>query len=310
MKKLKKITLILGISLLLVVMGVVSVSASAISMGKPNDIISPATGSPFASQDIFVKYEAEDYKDCTILAWLLTGTNSPVHIIYTEEFFEEYEECFISSNDIDEAWNKVLSSSDVHTCDYNFSSEYKSTTFNDFINIYIDLSQYGGTVLKEDDFKSHFVAQFSYYYEIKQLENVVIQKDTELTNLETLKNEEIADLNTTITEKDAVITEKDSTITSLQSDKERLETNNEALDKQVTALVDNRIALNAEITSLKNQMQLKINKAYAEGLQDSDGNGNRMNGFITTMISILTLLEVLALVYYIVSKVKKKRSQK
>lgn len=289
--------------MLLAVMGVVSVSASAISMGKPNDIISPATGSPFASQDIFVKNEAEDYKDCTILAWLLTGTNSPVHIIFTQEFFEEYEEYFISSNDIDEAWNKVLSSSDVHTCDYNYSSENKSTTFNDFINIYINLSQYGGTVLKEDDFKSHFVAQFSYYYEIKDLENVVIQKDTELTNLETLKNEEIADLNTTITE-------KDSTITSLQSDKERLETNNEALDNQVTALVDNRIALNAEITSLKNQMQLKINKAYAEGLQDSDGNGNRLNGFITTMISILTLLEVLALVYYIVSKVKKKRSQK
>lgn len=148
-----------------------------------------------------------------------------------------------------------------------------------------DLSELSSDYYIDDDFESFFKE----YYKEK------------LTQIEINK------LNSVISEKNAVITENDSTISRLESQNNKLEMNVAGLNSQVSALVEDRTELNAQIKSLENQMQLKINKAYAEGLADSDGEGNRVNKLISTLVIILTVVEVVALIAFIVSKARKNK---
>lgn len=102
------------------------------------------------------------------------------------------------------------------------------------------------------------------------------------------------------------IKDKDVAIETLGGEKTVLESDVAGLNMQLADLVQDKAQLNAQIKALENQLQLKINKAYAEGLVDSEG-GLTTSGIISIFAVVLTFGELMALVIFFVSKAKKRK---
>lgn len=96
--------------------------------------------------------------------------------------------------------------------------------------------------------------------------------------------------------KDAVIAENAQTI-------DKLEENLAYTRNQVTTLSQSRGELLAVNASLEKQLQNKINLAYAQGLVDSGSTSD----VVPVLIGVITLLEGVALVILIVSKIKNRK---
>ena len=96
--------------------------------------------------------------------------------------------------------------------------------------------------------------------------------------------------------KDAVIAENAQTI-------DKLEENLAYSRNQVTTLSQSRGELLAVNASLEKQLQNKINLAYAQGLVDSGSTSD----VVPVLIGVITLLEGVALVILIVSKIKNRK---
>ena len=102
------------------------------------------------------------------------------------------------------------------------------------------------------------------------------------------------------------IKDKDVAIETLGGEKTVLESDVAGLNMQVADLVQDKAQLNASIKSLEKQLQIKIDKAYAEGLVDSEG-GLTTSGIISIFAVVLTIGELIALVVFFVSKAKKRK---
>lgn len=96
--------------------------------------------------------------------------------------------------------------------------------------------------------------------------------------------------------KDAVIADNAQTI-------DMLEVNLAYSRNQVTTLSQSRGELLAVNASLEKQLQNKINLAYAQGLVDSGSTSD----VVPVLIGVITLLEGVALVILIVSKIKNRK---
>ena len=101
----------------------------------------------------------------------------------------------------------------------------------------------------------------------------------------------------------AVIDIKSNEISYLESLNLTLSNNVDYLNNQVQNLNLSRGELLAVNASLEKQLQNKINLAYAQGLVDSGSTSN----VIPILIGIITLLEGVALAFFIASKIKNRK---
>lgn len=101
----------------------------------------------------------------------------------------------------------------------------------------------------------------------------------------------------------ATIDSKSDEITELENANLKLEENLAYTRNQVTTLSQSRGELLAVNASLEKQLQNKINLAYAQGLVDSGSTSD----VVPVLIGVITLLEGVALVILIVSKIKNRK---
>ena len=120
------------------------------------------------------------------------------------------------------------------------------------------------------------------------------------------KKKELSELSTTVTEQGLTISGLEKDKLDLEGDKALLENDVKDLNSQIKSIAEEKIKLSAQIKALENQLQLKINKAYAEGLVDSEG-GLTTSGIISIFAVVLTFGELIALVVFFVSKAKKRK---
>ena len=106
-----------------------------------------------------------------------------------------------------------------------------------------------------------------------------------------------------IDELQATIDNKSTEIINLENANLKLEENLAYSLNQVTTLSQSRGELLAVNASLEKQLQNKINLAYAQGLVDSGSTSD----VVPVLIGIITLLEGVALVILIVSKIKNRK---
>ena len=118
----------------------------------------------------------------------------------------------------------------------------------------------------------------------------------ELLNYKEITQADLDELQTTIDSKSNEITE-------LENANLKLEENLAYSRNQVTTLSQSRGELLAVNASLEKQLQNKINLAYAQGLVDSGSTSD----VVPILIGVITLLEGVALVILIISKIKKRK---
>lgn len=296
MKKLKKLFLVVGIFAVLMVMSVVSVSASELDCFSEVQL-------GYSSQDTnYYEYvdisQNPQMSDCQILVYCFALSSpceehsSGSYFYFTEKFVEKNNDAFANSTDAETCWDKIVANeTNKYLCFYGSGTAQEVIFSSHYI-----------FVCDDSHLKLCFVAQFSEYFENKNLETQLQVKDTNITTLEG----QVTELNTTITEKDSTITSLEGENTALNDEITSLEGDIEGLNTQVSVLTTRNTQLNATVKSLENQLQLKINKAYAEGLNNSDPKGN----FVSVLLVIITVIEVGAVVAVIFSKIRSKRKHK
>ena len=97
--------------------------------------------------------------------------------------------------------------------------------------------------------------------------------------------------------------EQEQVIDELEESNKLLNSNLTYMQEQVTTLSQSRGELMAVNASLEKQLQNKINLAYAQGLVDSGSTSD----VVPLLIGVITLLEGVALVILIVSKIKNRK---
>ena len=280
MKKFKKIALVLGITLLLAVMGVVSVSAVAPSVDIPEERSS--TPSIWMAQYAQAS-DCSEIKNITphfIVIECVFDDGVYDSAILLKPFFEDFD---INPNmTADAVWNKIINSP-TNESGYDWFTGYLNDgCYNNSGSYYI--SEF------EDAVKTAYNEQYVYWCNYS----------------EEYANEQKEPLETQIGELNTTITEKDSTILALENENAVLESSVEGLNTQVNGLVKDKSELNATVKSLEKQLQIKIDKAYAEGLTDADGNVN----VLSIIALVFTAVEVIALVVFIITRVRKNKFKK
>lgn len=302
MKKLKKLFLVIGIIAVLSVMFVVSVSAESLVFYDDGKF-DPASFSLYSftmtSDYINNAIQQEGFGVTLVDSGQLCIYNVEAfqaHVTYNIQFVEgssDYEKWIYFCGNYRTIIGMEESADSIYA--YDFFIEHSSECSEEAFNYFMSYKE-----ITEDDLETHYNSGY-----------IAGQKSKEstITSLEG----QVTELNTTITEKDAVITEKDTAISTLEGENEELaneilslENDVEGLETQASSLSTEVIKLNATVKSLENQMQLKVNKAYAEGLVDSEGDLTT-SGIISVFIVILTIGEVVALVMFFVSKAKKRK---
>ena len=137
-----------------------------------------------------------------------------------------------------------------------------------------------------------FSNEYSYYIESYALKDNINSKDVQIENMSGLLNS-----------MDQTLYEQNSTIKTIQDENSILKANLEYSQNQVATLSQSRGELMAVNASLEKQLQNKINLAYAQGLVDSGSTSN----VVPILIGIITLLEGVALAFFIVSKIKNRK---
>lgn len=286
MKKFKKILLIVGITMLLAVIGVGSISAVEYEQPEHNEMFSSVEYT-FFSDSTEADFVCVSYSGPT-------GGNYNMYS-FTENFYEKYviEKGYVSFS---EFVSEEFDTYDLPSVYYFYSDGTSDNSIN--------LIESGNTAeFNTYTFDYLFEIQFNTFKDgIDKIEFSNKQLASEVANL----NSQVTELNTTITQKDAAITEKDTAISNLESQNNMLESDVDGLNTQVSSLVLRNTELSAQIKSLENQLQLKINKAYAEGLTDSEG-GLTTSGIISLVTVLLIVVEVIALIAFFVARAKKRK---
>lgn len=173
--------------------------------------------------------------------------------------------------------------------------EYTEAGYNSFLE-QNTLSYFMDNEVALSNGANFFVSEYGLYLNNLRMNEMIEENEAAVNLLEG----QMADLNSEISEKEELIGE-------ITMQNQTLQWNNDALEQQVDNLVSEKSILNAEKASLEKQMQLKINKVYAEGLADANGDGSGSTGLLSAVIVILTIAEVVALIYFFVSKARNRK---
>lgn len=296
MKKFKKLFLVVGIVAVLMVMMVVSVSATDVVFDQrfSSDV---EDGKTIVFKDFVMLKEGEYiFEEDDIWGFGRYASDSSsgtgIYIYNVEQFNDFITKAFEYDQNGAETYEQALEN--LFTGSSNIAN---INSFYSELEYCIDL------------FDEETLQYFLNYESNSQLKDNISNLNKELeeknTTVSTLEGQ-VTELNTTITEKDAVITEKDSTILALENENAVLESSVEGLNTQVNGLVKEKSELNATVKSLEKQLQIKIDKAYAEGLTDADGNVN----VLSIIALVFTAVEVIALVVFIITRVRKNKFKK
>lgn len=165
---------------------------------------------------------------------------------------------------------------------------FSNRFFNEYITEYVSFS----------DMLKLLPSSMLYYY------GDYCSHDSPYSSCPTLTKEEFeSSYNSQASEWFLQLSDKNQTIENLENSNKLLESNLEFTQNQVTTLSQSRGELLAVNASLEKQLQNKINLAYAQGLVDSGSTSD----VVPVLIGIITLLEGVALVILIVSKIKNRK---
>ena len=337
MKKLKKILIIVGVTLLLAVMGAVSVFASSFPLVEDDanyeddftqHAISVVTesmpiGATYWAFDIN-SYSGERFNDSSLLFYEDLQSSNYL-IVFTDNFKELYIDYALENKqEIEKRENatfeftaqSLLNFVREHCVNENYrlvdlcvSSYPDDLSFDTYCSengvsygVWGNSNYFLYFGVDSSYFDRAFILEYDEYIRNYALNKQLEEKDLSFNSLQNQVN----GLNNVISEKDVTISALQNSVSTLNGEKAVLESNVDGLNTQVTSLALRNTELSAQIKSLENQLQLKINKAYAEGLTDSEG-GLTTSGIISIIIVLSLVVAVIALVYFASRKRKIKK---
>ena len=103
----------------------------------------------------------------------------------------------------------------------------------------------------------------------------------------------------------AIIDSKSNEITEIENANLKLEENLVFSQNQVESLKQTRLELIAKNSSLENQLQIKFDGAYVEGMNTASG----LYSIIPILVALMTVIELVTMVIVIVSRIKKKNAK-
>lgn len=342
MKKFKKLFLVVSIVAVLMLMMVVSVSAevgnSAVKVEKDVSLADLKDVYELEYENILLLQPRDlntPINDCKIIAYSFHLGELINGMVFTSE-------CDKMVNYLFENWSSVSGGLSLTPENlfkqFSYYTSYFDTIYDESGEKIIDcvplLNEFGllyycglDSINLDESFSYHMANHFCcseedlYYGYVNEspdtfttlntgvrFKDLFIQNYSSLADTKTITSLEgqVSELNTTITQKEAAIIEKDTTISTLEGEKTALESNAAGLNMQVADLVQDKAQLNASIKSLEKQLQIKVDKAYAEGLTDADNKISVM----PIIIAVAFMLEIIALVVFIVAKLRKNKSRK
>ncbi|MBQ8546176.1 MAG: hypothetical protein IJ437_04470 [Clostridia bacterium] len=290
MKKIKKIFAIIGTILILATMFVIPCSAIGVSFGED------AYGFTYSNFILF--YSPEDYtyefdeetdsalytfkspnpEPCLIVLEYKTpsaGTNYKQKYFFTERFSELYLDLNKAGYEVYDELKHVFflafyTPFSLENLEYPMELMIPLTNTDDFISSYDE--QFGWANEYAQEYALEQAVPLN--EQITSLNSQIADKNTEISKLEN----DVTALEGTITEKDNEISTLEDTIIQNEIDYSALEeakaTSESNLNTEISALSNKNLELTATVNSLEKQMQLKINKAYASGLTDSETSFN------------------------------------